>query len=356
MNQFTTDNLPVRASVVIVSCNSRKHLEYGFPDIVASLGENDELILVDNASTDGSAEWVRGKFPSVRLIVPESNLGFGGANNLAAGHARGEFVVFINPDTVVQSSWLEALLQALQADSREKLVTSRIVLMSDPGRINARGNNVHLSGITLCRGMGRAKDEFSTPAVVNAVSGAAFAMHRTLFQQLGGFDADFHLYMEDTDLSLRARLAGVCCIFVPGSIVQHAYELRLGSNKTFYQERNRYLMLLKFYKWGTLLVLIPVFLLSEVVTWGYVFLREPARVGNKLRAYGWVFRNWGQILSSRRRTQRLRRVPDRLLITEMGSHLAINQVEPGWLGNIATPILLAIFTMLKLWSKFWIWW
>jgi GT2 family glycosyltransferase len=228
--------------------------------------------------------------------------------------------------------------------------------MHDPETINACGNDVHISGITLCRGMGSPVGGFSVAGPVNAVSGAAFAMRRSLFQELDGYDADFFLYMEDTDLSLRARLAGARSAFVPGSIVQHAYELRFGPSKTYFQERNRYMMLLKVYRWGTLLVLLPVFLLSEVVTWGYVLLREHARMGNKLHAYGWVFKNWKRILAKRRQAQRLRRVTDRVLIVEMTSRLEISQVEPSWLGNFANRVFSALFAILKVWTKCWVWW
>jgi GT2 family glycosyltransferase len=351
-----SEPFPVRASVIIVSYNSRQHLEHGFSGIVASLGGNDELILVDNASSDGGTDWVRQEFPHIRVVVSETNLGFGGANNLGVDHAGGEFVVFINPDTAVESGWLEALIRSLQMDPGIQLVTSRIVLMSDPAMINACGNDVHISGITLCRGMGQAVGEFQSPGLVGAVSGAAFAMRRVLYQELGGYDADFFMYMEDTDLSLRARLAGRRSAFVPDSIVQHAYQLRFGTSKTYYQERNRYLLLLKIYRWGTLFVLFPVFLLSEVVTWGYVLLRENARMGNKLRAYGWVIKNWRLILAKRRQVQQLRRVPDRVLIAETTSRLEITQVESGWLGKAANAIFSAFFAVLKLWARLWIWW
>ncbi|MBN2387840.1 MAG: glycosyltransferase family 2 protein [Anaerolineales bacterium] len=348
--------IPVRASVIIVGYNSRRHLEYGLAGIVASLGAQDELILVDNASSDGSADWVRQAFPSVQLVVSKANLGFGGANNLGVERACGEFVVFINPDTSVDPGWLEALLQALQDDPQVQLATSRIVLMDDPATINACGNDVHLSGITLCRGMGQPADEFALPGSVGAVSGAAFGMRRNLFLELDGYDADFFLYMEDTDLALRARLVGAQSVYVPSSIVRHAYTLRFGPSKVFYQERNRYLMLLKLYRWGTLLVLLPVFLLGEIVTWGYVLLRERSRPGNKLRAYGWVLVNWKSIMAKRRQVQRLRRIPDRELVGMMVTRLEVTQVDPGWLGRAANGVFSAFFAVLKQWSLLWIWW
>ncbi len=350
------NSLPLRASVIIVSYNSRKYLGTSLPDILGSLGDRDELILVDNASTDGTVEWVRGAFPSIQLVISDTNLGFGGANNLGVKQASGQFVVFINPDTRVEHGWLDALIHALEASPEIQLVTSRIVQMDDPGRINTCGNEVHISGITLCRGIGRPRDEMSTAGQVGAVSGAAFAMRRSSFLELGGYDPDFFLYMEDTDLSFRARLAGGKINFVPESIVEHAYKLNFGSSKVFFQERNRYLLLLKHFRWKTLLVLVPVLLLGEVVTWGFVLLRERSQVMNKLQAYLWVIRKWKLILAKRSQLQPLRRVPDRVLVAEMPSRLDISQIESSWLGRFATATFWPLFALLKVWSRLWIWW
>ncbi len=279
---------PVRASIIIVAYNSREHLIRGLPLLQASLTQRDECIIIDNASSDDTATWINENYPQFQIIVSPLNLGFGGGCNLGVQSAIGEFVVFLNPDTQVETGWLEPLIRDIQISTDEKLVTSRIVLLRDPSTINTCGNNVHVSGLTLCRGMGQTWDKFDLPAPVSAVSGAAFAMRREFFLKLDGFDKDIFMYMEDTDLSMRARLAGACCAFVPDSVIRHDYELHFGPDKTYFQERHRYLMLLKLYRWPTLFVLLPVFLLSELVTWGYVLLRESSRLGNKFRAYSWV--------------------------------------------------------------------
>jgi hypothetical protein len=144
--------------------------------------------------------------------------------------------------------------------------------------------------------------------------------------------------MEDTDLSWRARLAGYRCICVPSSVVLHDYVLRFGPNKTFYQERNRYLMLLKSLRWRTCLALLPALLLAEVVTWGFVLLREPRRLANKLRAYAWILQNWGRVMQSRQRTQALRRASDRELLAQCAWRLAFEQTDSGLVGRLAHAV------------------
>ncbi|HEX9118099.1 MAG TPA: glycosyltransferase family 2 protein [Anaerolineae bacterium] len=318
-----------RASVIVVNYNGRPYLEACLSSLLEAGPADTEIILLDNASTDGSAEYVAARFPAVHVLCSAANAGFAGGNNQAAAVARGAFLAFVNPDTRVEAGWLEALLAALEADPSAGLATSRILMLADPGRINTCGNNTHCSGLTMCRGAGCDSQYYDRPGEVSAVSGAAFAMRRDLFEALGGFDPRFFLYMEDTDLSLRARLAGYTCLYVPSSVVYHDYKLRFGPNKTFYQERNRYLMLLKLYRWPTLLALLPTYVLAEIVTWGFVLTRDHGRAGNKLRGYAWVPRHWREIMASRRTVQALRRSPDRALLARCTAALPYEQTGGG---------------------------
>jgi hypothetical protein len=336
-----------RASIIIVNYNGRQHLEGCLRSLLGGTDGADELIVVDNASTDGSAERVERRFPDVRVIRNRTNLGYGHGNNVGARRARGQFLVFLNPDTVVEPGWLEPLIKTLESDPHAGLATSRILLLSDPDRVNTCGNDVHLTGLTLCRGMGKERAAFTTQEQVSAVSGAAFAMRSELFEALGGFDTSFFMYMEDTDLSWRARLAGYGCLFVPQSVVYHDYALHFGPRKTFYQERNRYLMLLKSLRWPTLLLLLPALVLGEIVTWGYVLTREPGRMANKLRAYGWIARHWGRVMESRRQVQAQRRINDRDLIARCATRLAFEQTGSGFVTRLAHLAFDPLFYVLQ---------
>jgi GT2 family glycosyltransferase len=305
-----------------------------------------EIVVVDNASTDGSALFVDQAFPGVRLIQSPRNLGFGQGNNLGAQWARGAYLAFLNPDAVVEPGWLEALIGALESEPQAGLATSKILLMDDPARINACGMEVHCTGVTLCRGLGSARDAFSEMEEVGAVSGAAFVARREVYESLGGFDSTFFLYMEDTDLSWRARLAGYRCVYVPDSIVYHDYRLRFNAAKTFYQERNRYLMLLKGLRWRTLVVMAPILLLGEVVTWGFVLLRERRNLGNKLRAYAWILKHWREIVQERQHVQATRKVQDHDLLAQCTHRLDYGQTGTGLWDRLAHLMLDPLFLLL----------
>ncbi len=292
------------------------------------------MIVVDSASTDGSAAYVERAFPEV-CVVRTANGGYGHGCNVGARLARSTYLAFLNQDTAVRVGWAEALALALQRDPLAGLSTARILLLTDPRRANACGNDMHCTGLTLCRGLGAAADAMGNDAEVAAVSGAAFAVPKSLFEALGGFDERFGMYMEDTDLSLRARLAGYRCLYVAGAVVYHDYQLRFGPLKTFYQERNRYLVLLKHLRWTTMAALLPALLLGEAVTWGYVLLREPHRIASKLRAYAWVARHWSEIMETRRHVQAMRRVSDRELLSACTWRLAFEQTGEGAVARAA---------------------
>jgi len=326
-SQELTNMTRPRASVIVVNYNGGAALERCLDSLVRDSAADTEIILVDNNSTDGSAARAAERFPQIRLVASSENLGFGGGNNLGAHYAAGEYLAFLNPDTVVEPGWLEALVQALEEDLQAGMATARILLREQPNTINTCGNDVHLSGLTLCRGMGKPLKAYDTPAKVGAVSGAAFVIRRKLFERLGGFDASFFLYMEDTDLSLRARLAGWHILYVPEAVVYHDYWLRFGLRKTYYQERNRYLILLKSLRWPTLVVLLPALLLAEVVTWGFVLLHDRANWENKLRAYHWVVTHWPEVMRRRKETQALREVSDRELLRQTSYRLDYAQAS-----------------------------
>ena len=109
------------------------------------------------------------------------------------------------------------------------------------------------------------------------------------------------------------------------------------------QERNRYLMLLKSLRWPTFLILMPVLLLMEVISWAFVLLREPGRYRNKLDAYKWIVNNWGSIQDKRRHVQSLRQVSDRELLLKNSRSISFDQVDQGFVGSTAQAIFNPLF-------------
>lgn len=274
----------MRASIIIVSYNSQTDLPACLDAAVGQAQANDEIIVVDNGSQDASAALVRRDYPTVRLLE-NMNSGYAGGNNLGASAAQGEYLVFLNPDTMMAAGALAALLEPLDQSASIGMTTACLVHRANPQLVNTCGNTMHYTGLTFCRGANQPVDRYRESCDVDAVSGAAFAVRRSLFEQLGGFDEAFFMYVEDSEFSLRARLAGFRCRYVATALVHHDYAMAYSPAKAFYLDRNRYLMLLKNIDATTLRQLIPGLLLGELVTWGYLLLKGPAYWGVKWRVY-----------------------------------------------------------------------
>jgi GT2 family glycosyltransferase len=287
--------MPAMVSIIIVSFNSVKYVPACLDSLHCQEYEPFEVIVYDNASTDGTQALIREHYPEVQLIEGKSNIGFAAANNCAADLAKGELLAFLNPDTIVAPNWLLPLIDALESDQTVGAVTPELVLTEAPDTVNACGNEVHLSGITYCRRFGMPTSE-ETPIEVGAVSGAAFVLRRELFEQLGGFEPSFFLFFEDTDLSLRLRCLGFRCLAVPASRVRHDHKPAFTHDKIFYLERNRYLSLLSLMNSWTFVAMLPSLLLMELAVGGYCIMRGRRTLGAKARAWQDVARrlSWVQ--------------------------------------------------------------
>jgi len=321
------DDLP-KASIITVNTNEKHRLLSYFPSIVLSLGDY-EIIISDNGSTDGSQEFIRTNYPEIKLLENHENLGFAAANNRGSTIAQNEILVFLNPDTTVKPDWLIHLLEPFN-NPQVGLVTSKILMMPEPNKINTCGNVIHISGITTCRGLGEPSNLYSDTEEIGAVSGAAFAIRKEIYKMLNGFDEDFFVYMEETDLSLRARLMGWKIIYAPQSIVYHDYRLRFGPKKVYLQERNRYYMLMKNLRWKTIIILIPILLMTELITWCFVILRDGKNFLNKFNAYYWIVCNLGTILRKRKINQKQRKALDCELLKQTVSTISFDQITEGF--------------------------
>jgi GT2 family glycosyltransferase len=297
--------------------------------------ESVEVIVVDNGSTDGTREYVESAHPWVRIHAIEKNDGYAAANNAGFQVAKGEYLVVLNPDTEVEPDFVSELVDAVNQDG-VGLATSRICLFEARDLINACGNDIHLTGLGTCHGLGLPAHDFDSPASVASVSGCAFMIRREVLDRIGGFDDDYFTYIEDTDLSLRANLAGYRIAFAPKSIAYHKYVLRMTPQKFYFIERNRRLTLLKNFRLGTLFALLPPLLLTGLLMWTYALIHGPAYLRAKFQAHAWIYRNWDLVVEKRRHMQALRQVGDRDVVRLLSSTLPADQVVgPGLFGRLA---------------------
>ena len=229
-------------SVIVLNYNGRQWLPACLDALAVQRDAPPfEVILVDNASSDGSADFVRANYPDVRVHQTGSNLGFAEGNNAGARLARGRILVFLNNDTVAASDWLGGLARALDGRSSFGFATSRIVFADDPARVDSAGDGYLRVGGAYKRGYGQRAESFAESCEVFGACGCAMLMKRELFEALGGFDPAFFLVYEDVDLSYRAQLLGARCWYVADAIVHHAGSGTMGRQSrlaVFYGQRN----------------------------------------------------------------------------------------------------------------------
>lgn len=223
---MTAESAPPRLSVVLVSYNDRARLGRALDSVVAAAaGIPHEILVADNASTDGSAGFVAAAYPSVTLIRSRENAGFSKANNRAAAASRGVDLAFLNTDVVVRPGAFQALLAELDGHPGTgacgpALETPRGGFQVSFGGRRTFGremlDKVLLNGLTARR-LARRRERRE----VEWVSGAFLVVRRSDFEAAGGFDEDFFLYYEDIDLCARLRAAGRRVVYVPAAAALH---------------------------------------------------------------------------------------------------------------------------------------
>ena len=222
-----------RLAIIIVSYNSRKDLETALHSLTEPAATTPhEIVVVDNASTDSTADYVRERWPRVRLIASESNLGFAQANNVGIHNTSSELVLLVNPDTIVTGAAVDRLVSVLESQPDVAIVGPRIVdgngraelsfgAMISPWaelrqKILVRGNDRGLSLITaIVDRMTRRTHR------VDWVSGACLLIRRQDLDQVGGFDPRFFMYAEDVDLCAAVRSHGRSVLFSAEPQVVH---------------------------------------------------------------------------------------------------------------------------------------
>jgi N-acetylglucosaminyl-diphospho-decaprenol L-rhamnosyltransferase len=315
------------------------------PALVAELSDGDEVIVVDNASPDGTADLVRELAPAARVIDAGANLGFPAACNRGAEAARGELLVFLNPDAVPRPGWREAI--AAPHAAGEWTAWQGLVTAEDGAVINTSGGVVHFTGIAWAGQAGQPVAE-AAGGEPGFVSGACLAVPRREFELAGGFAGEFFLYHEDVDLSLRLRLAGGRLGVARDAVVDHDYEFAKGLEKWRHLERNRWATIIRTYPAGLLLLVWPALVATECA------LVPVALAGGwfrqQLLAKLDVMSALPRLLRERNTIQRRRRIGSRefaaALRPELSSPFLGRAAESGLLGSLLRGYWGAVLALL----------
>jgi hypothetical protein len=301
-------------AVVVVTHESRGEIAALAESVSAQLASGDRLIVVDNASSDGTAAFARTLDRSVAVVESVENRGFAAGCRLGVEHSTQPLILLLNPDARLEPGALERL-RATAAERSDWSAWQAAVMLPD-GRINTSGGVVHYLGIGWAGQYERDASMLpATPYETAFPSGAALMIRRSAWLELGGFEDAFFLYCEDVDLGLRLWLGGHRVGVEPRARVVHGYAFDKGPDKWFLLERNRWRTVLATYPAPLLAALLPMLLASE-----FALLAIAARGGwlaPKLRAQAATLVELPAIRRRRRAVQRTRRVT----VADFAGHL-----------------------------------
>jgi GT2 family glycosyltransferase len=280
-----------------------------------------DVTVVDNGSSDGSVEYLRQRWPEVRVVALPANAGFPAAINRGVDASGGRYVALLNNDVELSPDWLELLVAELDRDPGVGFVTGKIMRHDDRDVIEQAGHDFYTCGLFAPRGLDE-KDtgQYDDPAPTAIVSAAAAMYRRTAVEEVGGFDEDYFLYCEDADLCLRMLLDGYRGLYVPAP---EAYHVRGGTADrnsemtSYFLFRNGLVTLLKDMPAPVLLASLPKILLYQYQR--LASARAEGSTKSARRAYASFLRAVPRTLRKRRRIQRRRSVSAREFASNLNS-------------------------------------
>ncbi len=211
----------MKVTVVIPNYNGKHFMDPCMAALAAQTCQDFEVLVIDNASSDGSVEFIREQYPGTRLLVMESNLGFSGAVNVGIREAKTPYVLLLNNDTKVDKDFIGEMIRAIEKSDKIFSVSSKMIQMYHPDYIDDAGDLYCVIGWAFQRGTSFSVEQYTKPcAVFSACAGAAI-YRREVFEEIGYFDESHFAYLEDIDVGYRARIAGYRNMYCPTAIVEH---------------------------------------------------------------------------------------------------------------------------------------
>jgi hypothetical protein len=240
-----------------------------------------EIIVVDNASTNGTAALISHQFPNIKIIRSNRNVGAAGGFNLGIKHAKGTYLILLNDDTIVESNFIYRLVEAMESEPRAALGSCKIYMIR--GKIiQYAGGYINKRGYPIMRGCGEEdKDQYNRIEEVDWASSACMIIRKKCIEEIGLFDNSYYIYYDDTDLSLRAKEVGYKVIYIPMAIIRHYGSATSHKYRRFrvFSIRNRFRFLLKHF--GSMYT-------AKAIAWDFIHV-TPQKVPYLLVAIIWNY-------------------------------------------------------------------
>ena len=310
-------------SIIILNYNAGELLLNCIGSIKKSAYKNLEIIVVDNISTDKSQETCKEKYPDIKLIQNNENFGYCEGNNIGIREAKGDYIIILNPDTIVESNWIEALISAYNKFG-EGLYQPKHLSLNEKTVYMSAGNMLNIFGFGYAREKGN-KDEnqFNKIEEIGYASGTCLFTSSAVLKKVGLFDPFIFLYHDDLDLGWRASQLGIKSYYVPTSLIYHAesYSLKWSAEKFYWLERNRKYCILTHYSKQTYSKIFPTLLAVDFFVWMYYLTK--GFLGSKIRAELDIIKNRKAIKIKYEELESKKIVSDKELITKFSDSLHV---------------------------------
>ena len=271
-------------SIIVLNYNAGKLLHNCINSIKKSNYKNFEIIVVDNISSDNSQNECKKRFPEIKLIQNNKNFGYCEGNNIGIRNANGEFIIILNPDTIVESTWIDELFEAYQ-EFGDGLYQPKILSLNENNVIQSTGNMIHVFGFGFARDKGnKVVDKIEEIEKIGYASGTCLFTSREVVDKIGLLDEFLFLYHDDLDFGWRAAQIGINSYYVPKSKVFHveSYSLKWSSKKFYWLERNRKYCLQTHYSKDTYEKMRYSLMLVDFFVWMFYFSK--GFLGVKIKA------------------------------------------------------------------------
>lgn len=318
-----SDNEPT-VSIIILNYNAGVLLDDCLESIFETKYKNFEVILVDNDSKDDSHIRCAKKYPKIKLIENKKNLGYCEGNNVGIRSSNGEFVVILNPDTIVEPNWLVELVSAFNKYG-EGIYQPKFLTTNDHNVLMSTGNFIQLFGFGFSRGKGENdQKQYEKHEIIGYASGTCLFTSKKIMDELEMFDSFLFAYHDDLDICWRASLSDIKSHYVPSSIVYHppeGFSFKWSSYKFYLLERNRIYCILTHYSRKTFFKMLPALFLVDFAV--AMFYLKKGMLNAKIKASLNILINFKTILRKYDYIQSKRRINDKDIIKQFTDELAI---------------------------------
>ena len=331
-------------SIIILNYNAGELLLNCVESVFKTNYDNIEVIIVDNASKDQSHLKCKEKFDKIHLIENKENFGYCEGNNVGIRQAKGDFVVILNPDTIVSVNWLIEIISVYNI-AGEGLYQPKILSLYENNVIQSTGNMLHLFGFGFARDKGVPdNNQRNKIEQIGYASGTCLFTSAKVLKKVGLFDSFLFLYHDDLDLGWRAAQIGIKSYYVPNSVIYHAesYSLKWSSKKFFWLERNRRYCIMTHYSKDTCKKMQISLILVEMMVW--LFYLSKGFLSAKIRAELDIIKNKDQITSRYKELESKKLVSDKELIKLFPDEIFVPKNVSGKIGGMIFNSILSVLS------------